>query len=96
MIDDYRELSTERDLEHFREHIHMSPTDPLAFEKGARHLQKTSESFHYHVFVEQDVIDIINWCNANISVHFEIIDHKPLLLNNPADLDFALIIRCHK
>ena len=96
MIDDYKSPSSERDLEHFREHIHMSPIDTDAFEKEAKILQKTSESFHYHVFLEEDVIDIINWCNRNIAVHFEIIDHKPLLLNNPADLDFALIIRCHK
>lgn len=96
MIDDYRNPSLERDLEHFRELVHMSPADPVAFENEAKHLQKTSESVHYHVFIEQDVIDIINWCNINLPVHFEIIDHKPLLQNNPADLDFALIIRCHK
>lgn len=96
MISDYNDPSSERDLEHFREHIHMSPADPVAFENAAKHLQKTAESFHYHVFLEQDVIDIIDWCNRNTPVNFEIIDHKPLLVNNPADLDFALIIRCHK
>ncbi len=96
MIDDYQAYSPERDLEHFREFVHMSPVYKEAFEKEAGHLQKTVESFHYHVFLEEDVIDIIDWCNRNISVNFEILDHKPLLVNNPADLDFALIIRCHK
>lgn len=96
MIADYTDPSSERDLEHFREHIHMSPTDKEAFEDAAKTLQKTTESFHYHVFLEQDVIDLINWANIHIPVHFEIIDHKPLLQNNPADLDFALILRCYK
>lgn len=96
MIEDYYNPSTERDLEHFREHIHMSPLDKVAFEEAAKNLQRTFESFHFHVFLEQDVIDIINWCNIHLPVHFEIIDHKPLLQNNPADLDFVLIIRCHK
>ena len=74
----------------------MSPFDREAFEKEAKHLQETIESFHYHVFMEEDAFNIIDWCNKNIPVNFEIIDHKPLLVNNPADLDFALIIRCHK
>ena len=96
MIDDYRAYSPERDVEHFREFVHMNPIDREIFEKEARHLQKTIESFHYHVFLEEDLIDLIHWANNNIPVNFEIIDHKPLLVNNPADLDFALIIRCHK
>lgn len=96
MIADYNDPSSERDLEHFCEHVHMSPIDVDTFEKEAKNLQKTIESFHYHVFLEQDFIDIIDWCNRNIPVNFEIIDHKPLLINNPADLDFVLIIRCHK
>ncbi len=96
MIADYQDSSSERDLEHFREFVHMNPNDREAFELETRRLQKTIESFHYHVFLEEDVINIIDWCNRNIPVNFEIIDHKPLLQNNPADLDFALIIRCHK
>jgi ubiquinone/menaquinone biosynthesis C-methylase UbiE len=96
MIDDYRSYSSERDLEHFREFVHMSPLDKEAFENETQSLQKSIESFHYHVFLEENVIDIIDWCNRNIAVNFEIIDHKPLLRNNPADLDFSLIIRCHK
>lgn len=96
MIDDYYEPSTERDLEHYREFVHMDPNDRWAFDSEARRLQKIIESFHYHVFLEDDVLEIIDWCNRNIPVNFEIIDHKPLLSNNPADLDFVLIIRCHK
>jgi predicted SAM-dependent methyltransferase len=95
IIDDYKNPSPERDLEHYEEFVLKYKNKTDRFEKS-KILQKKIESFHYHVFTEEDVINIINWCKKELCIWFEIIDHKPLLKNNPADLDFVLIIKCHK
>ncbi len=94
IVSDYQDPSTDRDYEHFREFAGIKYTYKNHIEKEARKLFDENYSIHYHVFIEEDVNNVIAWCNTNWLTNFSIIDHKSLL-PNPADNEFILILQKH-
>jgi hypothetical protein len=60
MVADYKEPSEARDREHFEEYAsNFFSTKEEISREGAR-LYEIQYSIHYHVFTEQDVVDLIN------------------------------------
>ncbi len=92
IIEDYKSPSQERDYEHFREFAWIHYSDAASQEKEAKRLRDTNYSIHYHVFIEEDVVNLVNRCNEQWITHFSIIDKKSLL-RNPADNEFILILK---
>lgn len=92
LIDDYQHPSAERDYEHFKEFAGISHQDPTQKEAEAKRLYDTNYSIHYHVFIQEDVVELIKRGNQNNIFSFDIIDQKALS-SNPADNEFILILK---
>ena len=92
---DYLEPSFDRDYEHYREYAWLGTQVPEEIDIEARRLIDTNYSIHYHVFLEQDVQDIINWCNENTNLKFEttFVKHTS---KNPWDNEFIFILKVIK
>lgn len=95
IVSDYLDPSPDRDWQHYLEFagINQTDTDKIIFE--AEKLKEINYSIHYHVFVEEDVQKIIDWCNENTKAKFEIIDIKHTS-NNLADNEFIFILKVIK
>jgi 3-dehydroquinate dehydratase len=64
-------------------------------EKEAKRLLTNNDSIHYHVFIEKDIVDIIDWCNKNTKAKFDIVKIKHTT-KNPADNEFIIILKVIK
>lgn len=91
MIEDYQNPSSERDYQHFREFAWIRYSNPEDIENEAKRLFDENYSIHYHVFIEEDVVNLITWANQHWVTNLTIKDHKSLL-KNPADIEFILIL----
>jgi predicted SAM-dependent methyltransferase len=65
---DYLSPSKERDYEHYLDyaiHVHniTNPNDAI---KEADRLIETDYSIHFHVFMPEDVVSLLNWFNSNV------------------------------
>lgn len=67
LILDYSRPSDERDFEHcldYAKFVHdKSGNDALAF---ADHIVKTNYSIHYHVFMPEDIVRLVEWFSADV------------------------------
>lgn len=96
---DYKEPSLDRDFEAYKEFAHVTLGDTkwvlsdADIEAEAKRLIETDYSIHYHVFLEQDVLDIFTWCRENNLTSFELIDVKHTSAWNISDNEFTLILR---
>lgn len=67
IILDYKRPSDERDFEHcldYAKFVHgHSGNDALAF---ADNIVKTNYSIHYHVFIPEDIVRLVQWFSANV------------------------------
>ena len=95
MVLDYRNPSEKRDREHYLQYAGTEYTNADDIEKEAKRLKSIDYSIHYHVFIEQDILNIINWCNANTDSKFGVVYTKHTS-NNSADNEFIIILKTIK
>lgn len=91
---DYLEPSFDRDYLHYREYAWLYAKDDF-LDIEAKKLIDMNYSIHFHVFIEQDVRDIIDWCNRNTDSKFEIV-HIKHTAKNPWDNEFIFILKVIK
>jgi hypothetical protein len=68
LILDDREPSVERDFEHFLDyaiHVHKGTLDAAIAE--AHRLVSTDASIHFHVFIPQDIVTLVQWVNDHVT-----------------------------
>jgi hypothetical protein len=95
MVLDYQQPSEERDRQHYLEYAGIEYPDSQEREKEAKRLKSIDYSIHYHVFIEQDILDIVNRCNKHASVKFEEVYTKHTA-KNKADNEFIIILKAKK
>lgn len=95
IISDYISPSEERDRDHYMDYAWIHISDHYQIEKEAQRLKITDNSIHYHVFIEEDVLSIIERCNKNTDNNFAIkyIKHTT---KSPADNEFIIILQVSK
>jgi SAM-dependent methyltransferase len=90
LVLDYRQPSEERDFEHYLEYaalVHHQCGDAAIAE--ARRLRDTGFSIHFHVFLPQDVVRMVEWIGANVAP-LTIVE-GPVL--SPAADEFHILLR---
>ena len=90
MVLDYQQPSTERDFEHFLDYalfVHHAMTDQAIAE--ATRLRDTDFSIHFHVFLPQDVVRLVQWIDGHVTP-VSIVE-GPVL--SPAVDEFHLLLR---
>jgi ubiquinone/menaquinone biosynthesis C-methylase UbiE len=92
---DFTSPSLDRDREHYVECVSLVTQDSRQVEIDVQGLIDTNYSIHYHVFIEQDVQDIIDWCNKNTDSKFETVFVKHTA-ENPWDNEFIFILKVIK
>jgi len=92
IILDYQDSSEHRDWHHYLEYASIDFTSEWDILKEAKRLKSINYSIHYHVFVEQDIFDIINWCNKQTTAKFEVVYIKHTA-KNVADNEFIFILK---
>ena len=68
MVLDYQQPSRERDFEHFLDYavfVHHAMTDQAIGE--ATRLRDTDFSIHFHVFLPQDVVRLVQWIDGHVT-----------------------------
>ncbi|AHB41431.1 Methyltransferase type 11 [candidate division SR1 bacterium RAAC1_SR1_1] len=95
IISDYISPSEERDREHYIQYAGIKYEDPKEIEKEAKRLKLINYSIHYHVFLEEDVLEIINRCNNNTYAKFDTFYVKHTA-KNLGDNEFILILKIKK
>jgi hypothetical protein len=65
IIEDYKNPSEERDWSHYIEYSSIWEKNQDKIENKAKYFKDNNYSIHYHVFLEEDVLKIIDWCNKN-------------------------------
>lgn len=95
IISDYKNPSEDRDREHYLDYAGIKFSDPSQIEKEAKRLKSMDFKIHYHVFVEEDITNIINRCNKNTHTEFNMI-HIKHTTKNPADNEFIFILEIVK
>ena len=68
MVLDYEQPSIERDFEHYLDYalfVHHAMTDQAIPE--ATRLRDTNFSIHFHVFLPQDVVRLIQWIDGHVT-----------------------------
>lgn len=92
---DYVDPSLDRDYEHYLEFAGITLTESEDVQQEAMKLKETNYSIHYHVFIEEDVQNIIDWCNENTNAKFEVVEIKHTS-KNTADNEFIFVLRAIK
>lgn len=90
MVLDYQQPSRERDFEHFLDYalfVHQAMTDQAIAE--ATRLRDTDFSIHFHVFLPQDVVRMVQWIDGHVTP--VAIAEGPVL--SPAVDEFHLLLR---
>jgi len=95
IVIDFTNRSEERDWEHYLEYAWINFSDWNQIEAEAKRLKSTNYSIHYHVFIEEDVLAIIERCDKNTHAKFDII-HVKHTTKNPADNEFIIILNVVK
>lgn len=73
IISDYTNPSEERDREHYIQYAGIEYEDAKKIEEEAKRLKSINYSIHYHVFLEEDVLEIVNRCNNNTYAKFDVV-----------------------
>ncbi len=93
IILDYKRPSAERDFEHcldYAKFVHgKSGNEALIF---ADHIIKTNYSIHYHVFIPEDTVKLVEWFSTNVR-HLSIIE-GPVM--TPKSDEFHLLLQLKK
>jgi SAM-dependent methyltransferase len=68
MVLDYLEPSSDRDFEHYLDyaiHVHnmKQPDDAI---REAKRLIETDYSIHYHVFLPEDIVSLLEWFSSHV------------------------------
>ena len=92
---DYMSPSIERDWAHYLEYAWIGTSESHQINIEAKRLLDTNYSIHYHVFIEQDIQDIIDWCHQNTEAKFETI-HIKHTSQNPWDNEFIFVLKVAK
>jgi 2-polyprenyl-3-methyl-5-hydroxy-6-metoxy-1,4-benzoquinol methylase len=90
MVLDYQQPSRERDFEHFLDYalfVHHAATDQAIAE--ATRLRDTEFSIHFHVFLPQDIVRLVQWIDGHVTP-VSIVE-GPVL--SPAVDEFHLLLR---
>lgn len=95
IISDYISPSEERDRNHYIDYAWVYISDFDQIHKEAQRLKATNNSIHYHVFVEEDVLSIIERCNQNTDTNFTV-KHIKHTTKSPADNEFIIILQVSK
>jgi len=95
LIADYKEPSETRDWQHYLEFASIGRADEEKINLEAKKLKETNYSIHYHVFIEEDIQNIIDWCNKNTGVNFSTIEVKHTS-KNIWDNEFIFILQAIK
>lgn len=95
IVADFINPSEERDWEHYREFACITEKEPWKIESIAQDLKARDYSIHYHVFIEEDIQKIIDWCNENTNAKFEVVEIKHTS-KNTADNEFIFVLRAIK
>lgn len=67
LILDYQKPSSERDYEHYLEFaLHVHDKSGLDAIKDADNLIERDYSIHFHVFIPEDIVNLVNWFSENI------------------------------
>lgn len=90
LILDYRRPSADRDYEHYLDYaIHaLGKRDSAAIE-SADGLHRTDYSIHFHVFQPSDIIQLLNWIDANVA-GLDILEGPA---KSPGSEEFHLLLR---
>jgi SAM-dependent methyltransferase len=87
---DYREPSADRDFDHYLDYAgfvhHKTGDDAIA---EAHRLRDTGFSIHFHVFLPQDVVRMVEWIGANLAA-VSIVEGPAL---SPAADEFHILLR---
>jgi len=95
IISDFIHPSKARNQEHYLDFAQIHLSDLNLIEKEAKRLESINFSIHYHVFIEEDVLAIIERCNSKKHTKFNII-HIKHTTKNPADNEFIIILQAIK
>lgn len=95
IIWDFTDPSEKRDWENYLDFASIFFDNSEDIEKEAKRLLTNNDSIHYHVFIEKDIVDIIDWCNKNTKAKFDIVKIKHTT-KNPADNEFIIILKVIK
>jgi SAM-dependent methyltransferase len=90
LVLDYQRPSQERDFEHYLDYalfVHHAMTDDAITE--AQRLADIDFSIHYHVFIPQDVIKLIEWIDGHVTP-VEIVEGPAMA---PGSDEFHLLLR---
>jgi SAM-dependent methyltransferase len=90
LVLDYEQPSAERDFEHFLDYavfVHHAQTDQAIGE--AARLRDTDFSIHFHVFLPQDVVRLVQWIDGHVTP-VSIVE-GPVI--SPAIDEFHLLLR---
>jgi SAM-dependent methyltransferase len=90
LVLDYEQPSAERDFEHYLDYavfVHHAMTDQAIGE--ATRLRDTDFSIHFHVFLPQDVVRLIQWIDGHVT-RVSIVE-GPVM--SPAIDEFHLLLR---
>jgi hypothetical protein len=95
MILDYTHPSEERDREHYLQYAGIGLNDSDEIQREAKRLKSINYSIHFHVFVEEDLLVIIDRCNNNTYAKFDIVYIKHTAKNS-GDNEFIIILHAKK
>lgn len=95
IISDYTNPSEERDREHYIQYAGIEYKDAKKIKEEAKRLKSINYSIHYHVFLEEDVLEIVNRCNNNTYAKFDVVYVKHTA-KNLWDNEFIIILKIKK
>lgn len=95
IISDYTHPSEERDREHYLQYAGIELKESDEIQKEAKRLKSIDYSIHYHVFIEEDVLAIIDRCNNNTYAKFDIVHTKHTGKNSGYN-EFIIILHAKK
>ncbi len=96
IIEDFKDPSVKRDLKHYEEFALISMKEEWwkdNINDEVKRLIETNYSIHYHVYLEEDIKDILEyWKNENL-FNFNILETKHTSVYNIADIEFTFILQ---
>lgn len=100
ILSDYEAPSIERDFGHYCEFAPIYYPDITwassdIIKERAKKMISDNVSIHYHVFTQELFSSIIDYCNRQGIVHFEVVEIK-WLTRNPADNEFIFVLKSKK
>lgn len=96
IIDDYKDPSEKRDFEHYKEFAEISIKQEWwkeNIDNEIKRLIETNYSIHYHVFLEEDINNILEYWKKEKLFNFDILEIKHTSKYNIADIEFIFILQ---